>query len=192
MQRAARSALARSTRTYPEARLRGKLERWQLPLFPRLRAQRAAQIVPRLRRLVPPRVVAAVLRTWFNGWCTRRRFQQNGRCIFGCKLGADALEHYICCSRIHQHGVVRLRLPPAGAFEARGVSFLLLDPQPRDDALTLRALLLAAAYQLHCSNRRGQPLTDGEECRRALQHALREAARGHAQATQTLDAVWVR
>ena len=77
-------------------------------------------------------------------------------------------------------------------FEGRGVSFLLLDPQPCDDTLILRALLLAAAYQLHCSNRRGQPFTDDEERRRALQHALKEAARGHAQAMRVLDSVWAR
>ena len=75
VQKAARSRLSRLYRCCTEDRLRHKLERWDMPLFPRLRASRALQAAQRLSKLVPPRVVAAVIRTWFNGWCTRRRFQ---------------------------------------------------------------------------------------------------------------------
>ena len=192
VQRAAQAALARTIRAQPEARLRQKLARWLLPLYPRLRALRAARLLPRLRRLVPPRVVAAVLRTWFNGWCTRRRFQQHGMCLFGCSMGADSVEHYMRCSRIHQHGESRLRLPPPATFEQRGVCFLLLEPRPRldDDTLIRRALLLAAAYRLHCSHRRGAPFADTEALRRALTQAIKESAIGHARATRALDSTW--
>ena len=37
-----------------------------------VRASRGSAVLLRLARLVPPRVVAAVFRTWFNGWCTAR------------------------------------------------------------------------------------------------------------------------
>ena len=193
IQRAARAALVRAARAHPETRLRQKLERWRLPLFPRLRAQRAARVLLRLRQVVPPRVVAAVLRTWYNGWCTRRRFQGRGKCVFGCSHGADAVEHCIQCTRIHRHGESQLRLLPAPTFADRGVSFMLLDAHSRmpDDVLARRALLLTAAYRLHCRYRRGEPFSDPEVLTRALAQATREAAVGHARAMRALDTTWV-
>jgi hypothetical protein len=40
------------------------------------------------------------LRTAWNGWCTSRRFQQSGKCIFNCQAFAqeDSIEHYAGCS----------------------------------------------------------------------------------------------
>ena len=149
-------------------------------------------MVPRLRKLVPPKVLAAVLRTLFNGWCTRRRFQARGRCLFGCRMGADAVDHYIECSRLHQQGLRQLRLPIPADFADRGALFLLLaaPSQLPDEALTRRALLLSAAYRLHCAHRRRPPIEDEETLRRALAQALKESARGHARATRSLDSVW--
>ena len=192
VQRAARAALSRTIRTSPEIRLRQKLDRWPLPLFPRIRAMRAATVLQRLRGLIPPRAVAAVLRTWFNGWCTRRRFQQASDCLFGCTMGADSLEHYIRCSKLHRHGESWLRLPLPSTLEDRGVHFLLLAPRFRldDDTLIRRALLLTAAYRLHCSHRRGSPFTDDEVLRRALAQAVKEAAVGHTRAVRSLDSIW--
>ena len=192
VQRATRLALNLSMQFHPETRLRQKLSKWSLPLFPRLRAMRAARLLPRLQRLAPPRVVSAVIRTWYNGWCTRRRFQQRGQCIFGCSLGADAVEHYICCSRLLRHGEQRLRLPPPTTFADRGVSFLLLEPRSNlpTDVLIRRALLLAAAYRLHCRLRHGAPIVDDEVLQRALTQAVKESAVGHARATQALDSIW--
>ena len=192
VQRAARAALSRVLRRCPEARFRAKLERWRLPLFPRIRATRAVRVLGRLRRLVPPRVVAALLRTWFNGWCTSRRFQGRGPCIFGCALGEDSVDHYVRCSCLHRHGEDRLRLPRTLSFEHRGVAFLLLDTSALlpDAVLTRRALLLAAAYRLHCRLRRGRPLVDAEVLRRALDQAVKESALGHAGAMRHLDSIW--
>ena len=192
VQKAARSALTLALHESPEARLRSKLERWPLPLFPRLRATRAAAITCRLRKLAPPRVLAAVLRTWFNGWCSQRRFQAKGRCLFGCSLGEDSIEHYMRCSKLHLHARDRLKLPLHMANDARGLSFMLLDsPSMLPDAqLTIRALLLAAAYGLHCKLRQQAPFADDETLRRALDQAIKEAAIGHPGATATLDRVW--
>ena len=192
VQRATRLALHLSAQPHPEIRLRQKLSKWSLPLFPRLRALRAARLLPRLRRLVPPRVMAAVLRTWYNGWCTRRRFQQRGQCLFGCSFGEDSVEHYICCSRLLRHGEQWLRLPPPATFADRGVCFLLLEPQSHlpNDVLTRRALLLAAAYRLHCRLRHGAPFADAEVLRRALTQAVKESAVGHAKAMHVLDSIF--
>ena len=53
VQQAARASLSRVRQVNPEARLRKKLARWRLPLFPRIRAMRAARVMARLRRLAP-------------------------------------------------------------------------------------------------------------------------------------------
>ena len=64
-----------------EYRLRLKLERWDVALFPRVRAIRASRVLQKLKTATPPRVLAAVLRTWFDGWCTMRRFGGIGSCV---------------------------------------------------------------------------------------------------------------
>eukprot|EP00959_Pyramimonas_sp_CCMP1952_P054540 1140117-Pyramimonas_sp.AAC.1 len=65
-----------------------------------------------LRTATPPCVRAALLRTWFNGWCTGRRFQQQRACIFGCALD-DSIEHYARCPVVRDFARRRLALPPA-------------------------------------------------------------------------------
>jgi len=46
-----------------------------------------------------PFLVATVIKTWLNGWCTSKRFQLTTLpCFFGCgQDGGDLLEHYRCC-----------------------------------------------------------------------------------------------
>ena len=59
-----------------------------------------------------------------------------------------------------------------------------------DDVLVRRALLLTAAYRLHCRVRRLSAFVDEEVLRRALDQAVKEAAMGHAGALRTLDGTW--
>ena len=59
-----------------------------------------------------------------------------------------------------------------------------------DMILVRRALLLAAAYRLHCQHRRRGPFADEEVLRRALDQAIKESALGHAGAMRVLDSVW--
>ena len=72
-------------------RFRCKMKRWQTLLVPRIQAERARGMMIRLGQLVRPRVFAAVWRTLWNGWCTRRRFQHEGSCMFGCSNTARDL-----------------------------------------------------------------------------------------------------
>ena len=155
--------------------MREKLSIWRVQLFPRLRATRALEVLKRLRRLVPPRVVAATLRTWFNGWCTARRFQGRDSCLFGCRLGEDSVHHYLRCGRLQDFGTARLRLPSEERPEARTLAALMLQPgsSMNDEMLTRRALLVAAAYRLHCAHRRGRPFSDVEGLHRALEQAVK-------------------
>ena len=174
--------------------MRHKLERWCMPLFPRLRASRAVRVMDRLHKLAPPRVASALLRTWFNGWCTRRRFQGSGSCIFGCAYGKDSVEHYSACSRLHSYGRQQLRPRDPGEPGLRTQCFMLLEASSTytDELLVRRALLLTAAYKLHCRLRRSPPFTETEVLWRALDQAIKEAAQGHSRAIQVLTTTWLR
>ena len=80
-------------------RLRHKLDRWTwTPELPGVVARRLHHHLPHLGKLVAARVMASVIRTLYNGWCTARRFQQQGLCRLSCTCtGDDSLEHYARC-----------------------------------------------------------------------------------------------
>eukprot|EP00974_Lingulodinium_polyedra_P046081 4417845-Lingulodinium_polyedra.AAC.1 len=59
-------------------RLRHKLQRWQVPQFPRARAAHGLSFLLALRGRAPPRAWAAAWRALWNGWATRRRAQGGG------------------------------------------------------------------------------------------------------------------
>ena len=80
-------------------RVRHKIERWCFDSdTPGQVARRIVHQMPRLGKLVAPRVLSAVIRTLYNGWCTARRFQSSGCCCLGCPYeGTDSIEHYARC-----------------------------------------------------------------------------------------------
>jgi len=55
-----------------------------------------------LARRVPPRVHIANTRFHFNGWHTKRRYQNRAdkSCMF-CKLGEDSIEHFVHCQTVN-------------------------------------------------------------------------------------------
>ncbi len=69
---------------------------------------------------------------------------------------------------------------------------MLLDPAADLDDATLccRTLLNAEAYRLRCSHRRRGCLGEEEVVQRALQQAVKEAARGLDFATRCFDSRW--
>ena len=99
-QKTVKLSLDRQFQVDPISHMREKLERWNLGGQPGATARRLVQALARLRKVAPPRVCAAVLRTCWNGWCTERRFQKVGHCVFGCTelMQEDSLEHYAGCS----------------------------------------------------------------------------------------------
>ena len=188
-QRSAKAAVAGKRPMLLEVHLRRRLQRWQIPAFPRVRASRAAQMLARLRPLVPPRVVSAMLRTLLNGWCTKRRFQQgDSTCIFGCPLGSDSIEHYACCSRVWDFAwrVLALRAPDSRP--QRMERFLLLSGACGDMDLARGAILVAAVYEVH-NIVRHDPATP-DRARDMLLQAARNAVRGHGAATVAHDRAW--
>jgi hypothetical protein len=116
---------------------------------------------------------------------------KNGMC-FGCRLGAYAIQHYAACSCIHNFRLRRFRLPEPPTLSMRSAEFLLLGPLGgvTDDELACRALLVAAAYRVHCGARHGPLLRGNESATRALAHSIREAVLGHPRAMWVLDFRW--
>ena len=58
-----------------------------------------AKLIEDIAGKVPPCVHFAVLLTFFNGWCTSARFQEEDRVCWLCFEcdGPDRLEHYAAC-----------------------------------------------------------------------------------------------
>jgi hypothetical protein len=92
-------ALHSKIQAEPIARMRSKLARWSLRGLPGKTAHVFLRSLLRVKHHFPPKVSSAVLRTAWNGWCTRRRFQKSGPCLFGCNsfMQGDSLEHYAGC-----------------------------------------------------------------------------------------------
>jgi hypothetical protein len=196
LQRATRTALCSNHAGLQyESRLRHKLERWKCGLFPRIKAMRARLVSLRFRRLLPPRVCSAILRTWFNGWCSHRRFQGHGPCILGCGRGEDSIEHYALCKFTGELGANLLALPRQHMQrpDEKTRRFLLLEGGSalNDDLLIRTALLTAVIYRLHCQHRRGPPLEDWRTVRTAGRQALHELVGGHARATAAVEGAFV-
>ena len=96
-----------------------------------------------LRGRVPACVSHAVLVSWFNGWCTSRRFQQP---VGPCRLcnrctGRDELEHYLVCPFAwgNAPSFASLGLAPTSLSHA-----LLLERS--EDKTPARATMLFAIY----------------------------------------------
>ena len=178
---------------FPEVRMRRKLERWDIPLFPRLRGHRAVAILCRLANLVPPRVSAAVLRTFWSGWCTSRRFGGRAACLFCSAEAGDSIEHASICRSLATFGHTFLHLPYYAEPGARRLDFLLLDSvlHSDDTRLILGALRVAAAYRTHCHFRRSPALLgEPDVVYRALGQAVKELVQGHSRAMAAFDARW--
>ena len=172
----------------PITRVRTRLSRWDLSLFPRLRVLRFRRLHQQLGRAVPPRVSAAVWRTQWTGWCTERRMASLGgpRCgrIFGCPRAPDEIEHYATCRAVAAFALCRLRLVAAPVGAPRLRDFFLLDTLPDgplQDTTILRAVRTAAVYRTHTLVRHGC-VPRGAAAAEALHQCARELVRGHQRA----------
>ena len=189
-QKTVRTSLQGDVTAEVQARLRKRLDRFPSTTFPRIKTQRAMQVLTRLEKLVPPRVHASILRTWWNGWLTARRFQLTTSadrcCIFGCAGGGDdSLEHYASCAEVWKFSKKYLgRAAPPGPPTARREAFLLLQPRQEDRGLAQDALRVAAVYAVLNKVRNIQPPPSHETTREMLPQALKEACQGHPFATK--------
>ena len=130
--------------------LRKRLERWSgrgLLSTPIGRAvRRGERIIQLIKGQVPSCVVAALVRTWFNGWCTPRRFQQGrGKCLLSDECtGDDSIEHYARCTWGWHTAKRRLRIEESPRNIGR---FMLLEQSANDDPF----LLAANLYAVYCT-----------------------------------------
>ena len=190
-QAVARERIAQAEARSPHFRIRHKLSRWQLPGVPRQLADAFQTSLGRLRRLVPPRVVAAVFSTAWNRWCTFRRFHQRGDagnfCRLGCGGGAeDSIEHYSRCRVMRHFHATSLRIDAESLLPHwSGVHAGRQD----DELLAKGALGAYAAYRATNSTRATGAVT-AAAAGRALQQALREAAIGHRTSERCLARIW--
>ena len=136
----------------------------------------------RLARLVKPSVISSILHTHWNSWCTRRRFQQPGTCLFGCSLLAeDSLEHYSSCPLIRSF-LSTLRLP---AFNSMDM-FLLLDHRLwSDEKLIVLAIAVHCVYTAFNYVRVNRFLTP-MELQDFLQRAAYHATNRHSRSASAL------
>ena len=193
-QRAAYAAALSVSEAWIEVRARHKLDRWTVPQFPRIRAQRGIHVLRRLGQLLPPRAWSAMWRTLWNGWVTHRRWPDRpgslNQCVFCGPGAADSIEHYATCPCVWNFARSRLGLArPATAADCLSC-FLILDVPPRtaetaEELLVRKALRTAAADRVHCLVRHGRVLP-GEAAREALPQSVRELVRGHARASLAL------
>ena len=193
VQRATTAILKERRISHPESGMRKKLEGWSLSIFPRVRATRAVKMISRLTKLTAPRVSAAILRTLWSGWCTKRRFGAKGPCIFCGYLDGDSVEHALKCKVLSQFGAEKLALPYHTDPQKRGMSFLILEPalELTDERLVLGALRTAAAYTVHCKFRRNPSRLGSEGAvRKALEQCCKELVQGHAGSTSIYDNRW--
>ena len=138
----------------------------------------------------PPRFSAAMLRTWFQGWCTKSQFRQDGNCIWGCKRRDDS-RCYAICPVVWDFARRGLRVPTPHP-EDRQVTLYLLHKRwtkASRPELLRRAALVAAVYRAHNSWRCSG--AEGKAPEGLLRQALSEVVRGHPVTSEAVDSVWV-
>jgi len=139
-------------------------------------ADRALVTYPAVSRAVPPRVLAACLRSLWNGWVTARRFQGYAACVFGCAAGEDSIEHYSECPWVAAAAGRQLGLARPATQHSRLASFVLLEPPwnaAAAEELQRRARLTCGVYLTHCWRRHAGACTP-EACRNALRQKVIE------------------
>ena len=132
--------------------VRDHLERWHIASVPAgTLARRACRHLKHALDLVPLKVALVLFRTWFNGWCTARRFQvREAKCLLGCGAPCtftescfDSIDHYAYCPVVANFAQRHLQLPNCHVRSM--VNFLCLSVVD-DETLTLQLLLLHSVY----------------------------------------------
>ena len=125
-------------------RMRHKLDRWVTPdILKGTVTHRIMALLPRLHSLLPPKIIASLIRTWFNGWCTARRFQGCERCLLGCEWdNTDSIEHYCVCPKVTE---LRRHFELDTRFNSVAGFMMAVKPLQDSDIL-LNSLVVYATY----------------------------------------------
>jgi hypothetical protein len=172
-------------RAVAEVRHRQKQSRWELNTWPRFGAYRAIALFKRIGRLVKPNVHASLIRTHWNAWCTRRRFQLEGPCMFGCSPTAlDALEHYVHCPWFRRLTENILHLPRFHSM----CEFLLLDHRLWSDRrLAVSAIAVHVFYTVFNRLRTHPAERTDEHMHDLLRRTCYHAVLGHRASANALQ-----
>ena len=127
----------------------------------------------------------------WNGWCTKRRFQQYGTCCLGCDAfwQEDSIEHYACCSVATGFARNFLRIRPVHFHVGHLVALGLTDKGCSEEDILMHALWAYALYKAH-NLLRYNPLAPGEDPTEILKQFAREGVRGNSFAITCLDGRW--
>ena len=197
-------ALLKHAAPNTHARFSHKLDRWNLHLpthplhdhmsvrqrTPNWQARCAHQRLKTLAKLTTPRVHAAVFGATWNRWCTRRRYQQRGRCRL-CQQphSEDSIEHYAYCSSVRKLAAQRLRL--CCTTQVNIHTFTCTNPLLRtQEQLTRAALLIYSTYRALNHQRQSNNPLQADELYNAMCQWVVEGARGHTRTCQTLAKTW--
>ena len=194
----------------PVSRIRKKLERYALDdarlhldipgstrqRTPAWQAIRAHCNLRSLRKISPPRLQGAVFSTLWNRWTTERRMHQTryGRCLICRKEGtADSIEHYTKCAFTQRLYATKLNLDPA--VFANMHAWTLCSPHiVTEEQLLGVGIAIYAVYNTTNRlrhNARAHSLNE-EDRFQMLAQSIKEAVKGHEQASWTLVQRWNR
>ena len=126
----------------------------------------------------------------WNRWCTARRFQEDGTCVFGCPGEAqDSIEHYAHCPSQVSFARTKLHIPAehSGSLQA----FMCLNKNVDDD---LRAILVINLYACYAARNAMKHHHDPQACFNVAECMLqfaKQAVFGHAK-SRDVFARWVQ
>ena len=185
----ASKVLHQSTEAEARVHIRKRLDRWQLTILPGHRVERWLKVVQGTSKMLPPRIIASQFRVAFNGWITRRRMQQPGRCILGCDDCDDSIEHYALCKVYHR--LCKRWLGLDRPTMADCLAYFTGIAMEGDDwsKAAIRAISVYALYRTHNAQRHSAARLCAEQLFRGF---LREAVRGHPKAMSLLTAAFKR
>jgi len=181
---------------HPYGRMRKRLEKWPLDGWLHSITCRSFRVLSKLRALVTPRVMAAIYRLWWDGWCTKRRFSCRNswsRCCFGCcQDDTDDILHYTVCPLLQEWGCRRLNIPKVHGLRARRSKFMLLEEglEKSPSMLCRCALRAAAAYAAHNLHR--QSLAPAEQVLASMEQTLKNMVEGHEVSSRFVTLAFVR
>ena len=173
-----------------ETLIRKKLPRWQrekrVEGVPGRLSGRLERNFTKLGLNVPPAVISAVVRTFWNGWCTDRRFQRIGTCKLGLPCqGDDSIEHYASCVHVKDFALLKMRLPP----HVTGLSYFLLLENVDEPTLVRIALLVYAVYTTTQQIRKAEHLTPAS-VRALLWERVHSVCTNHGKCAQVMSSIW--
>jgi hypothetical protein len=148
-------------------------------------ARRLVHHLPRLGKLVAPRVISTILRTLYNGWCTARRFQGSSCCKLGCPYqGTDSIEHYAQCKHTT---ALRNKLGLPATFHSL-LGFIGGIKEQTDAQRTLNSLVVYAVYSSVNHIRHHSPLPEDQVAYMLMEH-VKLGAGGHRYSLGVLQSV---